>query len=119
MPEPPGAMTPLLPYDWPGNVRELRNAAERCVLLGGDCPLDLQQLLKVETDADGGDVRSTLPYMVESFERSLIEQALTASKGSIKDAMLALGIPRKTLYDKMQKYGIDKSRFKDVLDANP
>ena len=119
VPAPPAEqMSALLAYDWPGNVRELRNAAERCVLLGGDCPLDLQQLLKVEADADGGDVRSTLPYMVECFERSLIEQALTTNRGSIKDSMLALGIPRKTLYDKMQKYGLDKSRFKDVSNSN-
>ncbi|RPH41346.1 MAG: sigma-54-dependent Fis family transcriptional regulator, partial [Desulfobulbaceae bacterium] len=46
------------------------------------------------------------------FERSLIEQALAASNGSIKDVMVSLAIPRKTLYDKMRKHGLEKSNYK-------
>lgn len=107
-------MSALLAHDWPGNVRELRNAAERCVLLGGDCSLSLQQWLKTDGDACGNGLGSTLPYLVECFERTLIEQALTASKGSIKQTMIALGVPRKTLYDKMQKFGLDRRRFKEA-----
>ncbi|MCG7911382.1 MAG: hypothetical protein JAY82_16595, partial [Candidatus Thiodiazotropha taylori] len=33
-------------------------------------------------------------------------------KGNLKSTMEALGIPRKTLYDKMRKYGLDKSHYK-------
>ena len=51
---------------------------------------------------------SALPQQVECFEKSLIEQALAAHKGSIKDAMAVPGVPRRTLYDKMHKYGLDK-----------
>jgi two-component system C4-dicarboxylate transport response regulator DctD len=49
---------------------------------------------------------------VEAFERALIEQALCESGGVIKKTMELLGLPRKTLYDKMQKYGLDKHRYR-------
>ena len=54
----------------------------------------------------------TLPEHIEAFERALIEQALAETGGVIKDIMQLLGLPRKTLYDKMQKYGLNKARFK-------
>lgn len=104
----PEKMRSLLSHDWPGNVRELRNTAERYVLLGGDCAFELKELLAGSPDEGA----PTLPQQVECFEKSLIEQALAAQKGSIKETMLSLGVPRKTLYDKMQKYGLDKKVFK-------
>jgi two-component system C4-dicarboxylate transport response regulator DctD len=99
----------LLTHQWPGNVRELRNVAERYVLLGSNCAYDLEQLM--HGNAEDGSV-ITLPEQVECFEKSVIEQALTAHKGNIKETMEALGVPRKTLYDKMQKFGLDKRNFK-------
>jgi two-component system C4-dicarboxylate transport response regulator DctD len=49
---------------------------------------------------------------VEWFEKSLIQQALVQSEGSVGSAVEFLGTPRKTLYDKMKKYGIDKNLYK-------
>ncbi|MES9862606.1 MAG: helix-turn-helix domain-containing protein [Candidatus Thiodiazotropha sp. LLP2] len=54
----------------------------------------------------------TLPQQVDCFEKSLIKQQLEIQKGNLKNTMEVLGIPRKTLYDKMQKYGLDKSHYK-------
>jgi two-component system, NtrC family, C4-dicarboxylate transport response regulator DctD len=101
-------MNALMAYTWPGNVRELRNLAERYVLLGSQCGWSLDHLLS------GAEKwrNNSLPEQVDCFERGLIEQALLASNGSIKDVMDALAIPRKTLYDKMRKYGLDKSDYK-------
>ncbi|EXJ14234.1 sigma-54-dependent transcriptional regulator [Imhoffiella purpurea] len=103
-----GEVSRLLGYDWPGNVRELRNLTERYVLLGEQFDWSLADLL---AGPMAGSPR-TLPEQVECFERSLIVQALAFSKGSIKDTMSALGIPRKTLYDKMQKHGLNKDDYK-------
>ena len=97
----------LMAYHWPGNVRELRNAAERFVLLG-----DAPGLRSDDPDGGSPGVPMTLPEHVEVFERALIEQALAESGGVIKETMQRLGLPRKTLYDKMQKYGLDKRRYK-------
>ncbi len=102
-------MNALMAYPWPGNVRELRNVAERYVLLGAQNDWQIDRLMS----GSGHAAARSLAEQVERFERSLIEQALAAGNGSIKKAMDILAIPRKTLSDKMRKYGLDKSDFKD------
>lgn len=101
-------MNALMTYSWPGNVRELRNLAERYVLLGSQNSWSLDSLLP----GSQMEQAKNLNQHVEVFERSLIEQALAASDGSLKAVMETLGIPRKTLYDKMRKYDLDKSDYK-------
>ncbi|WP_413112886.1 sigma-54-dependent transcriptional regulator [Thaumasiovibrio sp. DFM-14] len=94
----------LMSHNWPGNVRELRNAAERFVLLGKLLPFERQ------TELDSNAL--ALSDQVAEFEKSLIEQALNNNKGSIKETMQQLQLARKTLYDKMQKYGLDRIKYK-------
>ncbi|ATJ84451.1 sigma-54-dependent transcriptional regulator [Halomonas beimenensis] len=91
----------LLAHDWPGNVRELRNLAERYVLLGVTCDYRLDALLE-GVESDGGDL--PLPRQVELFEKSLIGQALARHGGRVTEVCEALGVPRKTLYDKLRKH---------------
>ena len=107
-PPTPDQLQRLMLADWPGNVRELRNAAERYVLLGEACGYDIEQVVGADADRPA----MTLPEQLECFERSLIEQQLKANNGSIKDTMTALGLPRKTLYDKMKKYRLDRENYK-------
>ena len=57
--------------------------------------------------------RQTLSELMDDFERSAVVSALNTCHGSIKDTMVQLGIARKTLYDKMKKYGLDKAQFRD------
>ncbi|WP_419797320.1 MAG: sigma-54-dependent transcriptional regulator [Terasakiella sp.] len=99
-----GQLQALMQHNWPGNVRELKNAAERYVLSGGQNPLSMRLS---STSHDG----QSLPEKVEAFEKGLIMQALEKSNGSIKNAMETLGIPRKTLSDKLKKYEIDRADF--------
>jgi two-component system C4-dicarboxylate transport response regulator DctD len=96
----------LLTHDWPGNVRELRNAAERFILLGSITGLSHHD--NNESEQAG----LSLSTQVEAFEKSLIEQALKLTGGSIKDSMCTLNLARKTLYDKMQKHGLEKKNYK-------
>lgn len=85
---------------WPGNVRELRNAADRYVLgLGLDAP------------AEEHAAPQRLADRVAEFERRAIEAALAAHGGALKPVYESLGLSRKTLWEKMQKHGIDKSAF--------
>ena len=98
----------LMQHSWPGNVRELRNLAERYVLLG---PVALDENDSSVTANVSG--RQTLSEMMDDFERSAVVSALNTCHGSIKDTMVQLGIARKTLYDKMKKYGLDKAQFRD------
>ena len=98
----------IMTYSWPGNVRELRNIAERYVLLGAQNDWSIDRLLSGSVHVEP----RSLSRQVEIFEKSLIEQALSSNNGSIKEVMDVLSIPRKTLSDKMRKYGLDKSDFK-------
>lgn len=101
---PPDAQTlaQLEMHDWPGNVRELAHYAERHVL-------GLTRHEAVPALPAG----LTLPERMERYEAQVIRQTLLACRGSVKDTIAALGIPRKTFYDKLQRHGIQRSSFAD------
>ncbi len=92
---PPAFLSGLAAQEWPGNVRELRNLAERFVL----------GLEGAEIAPDQG---ARLADRVAEFERSLIAGAIAAHGGRLRAVYETLGISRKTLYEKMQKYGLDR-----------
>jgi two-component system C4-dicarboxylate transport response regulator DctD len=96
---PPHVIAAVAERDWPGNVRELRNAADRYVLGLG---------LQFETIADGLDRNMRLAARVAEYERNIIASALLAHGGSLKPVYESLGLSRKTLYEKMQKYGLGR-----------
>ncbi|MGP7734943.1 sigma-54-dependent transcriptional regulator [Oceanimonas smirnovii] len=98
----------LLSHSWPGNVRELRNLAERYVLLGEACSFDLSEHSQTKTPASG----QGLAARVDQFEKTLIQSELARHGGSIKHTQESLQLPRKTLYDKMKKHGLDKNDYK-------
>ena len=98
-------MQALMSRSWPGNVRELRNVAERFTL----------GLLADVTDTDdsiGASAPRTLEEQVNRFERHLIEEALRACQGRASLACERLGLPKKTLYDKMRRLGIASDDFR-------
>jgi len=95
----------IMAQSWPGNVRELQNAAERFALGCYDPEPEMPGA------PESGDRHMALPEQVEFFEKSLIVQELAHQKGNVKATYEALGLPRKTLYDKMKKYGINRSEF--------
>jgi len=94
----------LMLHPWPGNVRELQNAAERFALglelgLG---PAPGEAAATVEQPLAGG----RLTEQVEAFERALIAAELGRPHGSLRSLAEALGVPRKTLHDKLRKHGL-------------
>ncbi|MGN6818802.1 MAG: sigma-54-dependent transcriptional regulator [Sphingomonas sp.] len=87
-------------HDWPGNVRELRNFAIEAVMgVGYD---GLRPAVAARS----------LPARVADYEAGEIRAALEASRGRVAPVLAALGLPRKTLYDKMAKYGIVPSAYR-------
>jgi len=99
--------TQLLSYGWPGNVRELRNLAERYILLGEAAAFNF----KKNTSANSMLSSMGLTQRVEFFEKFLIEEALASNEGCIKDTMEELNLARKTLYDKMKKYELERTTY--------
>lgn len=105
---PPNSLQPaqramLLRHDWPGNVRELQNAAERFAL-GLELALDGQAPPAAMPSAPMPS--GNLSEQVEQFERSLIAAELAQPHSSMRSLAEALGIPRKTLHDKLRKHGL-------------
>ncbi|EPC00188.1 C4-dicarboxylate ABC transporter [Litchfieldella anticariensis FP35 = DSM 16096] len=103
------SISTLMAHDWPGNVRELRNLAERYVLLGAAHDYRLDALLD---GADPGLGDMALPQQVELFEKSLISQSLASHRGRIPAVCEHLGLPRKTLYDKLKKYSLKAEDYR-------
>ncbi|MCB1472566.1 MAG: sigma-54-dependent Fis family transcriptional regulator [Rhodobiaceae bacterium] len=98
--------------DWPGNVRELRNIADRLVL----GVMDPAEISEAEASS-GGSGNGVLGDQVAAFERAVIVQALAANGGRLKPTYEALGVSRKTLYDKMQRLGIERQPGSDVQES--
>ncbi|CAM3059353.1 sigma-54 dependent transcriptional regulator [Paracoccus nototheniae] len=103
----PARLADLTARDWPGNVRELRNQAERFVLG-----------LEPEALPEAGAAARLADRMAE-FERSVIAGAIAAHGGRLRPVYEALGISRKTLYDKMQRYGLDRRLLIDPSEDDP
>ncbi len=100
----------LRSHAWPGNVRELKNIAERFVLYHGEPVAQLLTSKEISSDEDSSN--RTLVKAVQAFEKSLIEQALARADGDMSQAAESLGLPRRTLGDKLQRHEIDRERFK-------
>lgn len=99
----------LQSMSFPGNVRELKNIIERAVALC-DAPWISPVELLPEKAEDLEPGTSTLKESVEEAERQAISRALIDSDNKITQAAEALGISRKSLWEKMKRYSIDKDR---------
>lgn len=100
----------LLEYEWPGNVRQLKNAAERYVLGIGAGDV-LGTIVGQDSQALASDKTSTLNERVQRFERQLITQSLQRHKGNVQAVLEELGLPRRTLNNKMNQYQIIRREF--------
>jgi DNA-binding NtrC family response regulator len=98
----PDATQLLKKHHWPGNIRELRHVLEKAIIM---CDTDQltsddiflkQRLDKFETDS----------FNLEENEKNIIRRALMKNGGNLKHTVNDLGISRKTLYNKMKKYGL-------------
>ncbi len=106
----------MLRHAWPGNVRELRNALERMLVTACDgvsgpfSPDDsfgpAGRLLSLP--ATPGRLKDEM----ERTERAVIEAALRDQRGEVTATSQALGISRRALYERMRKYGLDRTDFK-------
>jgi DNA-binding NtrC family response regulator len=98
----------LVAQDWPGNIRQLRNTVERAALLAGSAPITIDHLqgmtrgvpqpLPTEYDEHGDD------------ERQRYADALEKSGGNQTAAAKLLGVSRRTLINRIEKYGLIRPR---------
>ena len=104
----------LLQAPWPGNVRQLINVAERAVLQNRRGSGSIASLLMADNDEASATMTTEgkpLKEYVESFEKMLIDNTMRRHKGSITAVMDELCLPRRTLNEKMAKYGLQRQDY--------
>lgn len=93
----------LVQHSWPGNLRELNNVMKRAVLLARGRQITAAELQQ----AMGPVCQNAVPTLHdEADERQRIEEALRQTGGNKAKAARLLGIDRKTIYNKMVKWGM-------------
>lgn len=108
----PVAMEHLMHHPWPGNVRELMNAIERGVILTRSEYLDLSDFsvpaepvsAQINDTAPSVDAKEILP--LETVEKNAILDTLTQLDGNKSETARRLGITRRTLHQKLKRYGL-------------
>ncbi|GAB3826847.1 sigma-54 dependent transcriptional regulator [Hymenobacter jeollabukensis] len=91
-------------YDWPGNVRELKNVLERAAILTDDAVLTTDDLpFELQSPAPTDDAND---QSLRTVEKRQILRLLQQTQGNKTEAARQLGIGVKTLYRKLQEYGL-------------
>ncbi|MGD9368497.1 MAG: sigma-54 dependent transcriptional regulator [Desulfobacteraceae bacterium] len=113
----PGALQILSDYHWPGNVRELKNCIARSVILSKSSAITAEDLpQKITTASDLAEPQPDNAFIrrlpeqgvtLRRMECELIRMTLAKHKGNKSLTAQSLGISRKTLYEKIERYGID------------
>ncbi|MEL7654963.1 MAG: sigma-54-dependent Fis family transcriptional regulator [Bacillota bacterium] len=106
-------------YSWPGNIRELENVIERAINITNDDEIRPEHLpahlfqntpaIRIQSASETQD--TSFDYKSNGYH--LIKSSLERTNGNIKYAAELLGISRRTLYRKMDKYGIDYKNYRE------
>jgi len=99
----PKALTALKEYAWPGNVRELQNIVHRAVIMADESAIDVPDLPEVFRFSA---MRTRgLDRRLEEVERDYILDVYAANEKNLSRTALKLGIDRKTLRERLRRYG--------------
>ena len=107
----PEAMKALTAHRLPGNVRELENLLERAMILAGEEPIGSELIHQpVPIGGDNSITGIDIPdegLVLEELEKELILKAIKKAGGNKSKAAALLGLTRRTLYSRMERYSID------------
>jgi two-component system C4-dicarboxylate transport response regulator DctD len=112
----PSEQSILLNYPWPGNVRELKNIATRFAF---DQTLSVGDILsrgpnknsQNNIHSQAKNAQLSLAIQLQNYERKVLDETLRFYNGSIIDVMNALDLPRRTLNQKMVRYGLSRADY--------
>jgi DNA-binding NtrC family response regulator len=94
------AIAALEAWGWPGNVRELANAIERVVARTWSAEVSAEDVREAL-----GRAAAETPASLEEFEKHHVMEAIRLSGGNMTAASARLGIQRRTLYKKLERWG--------------
>lgn len=101
----------LISYNWPGNVRELKNIAERLVVFAQGKTINEKYLPEeffYDKQEEFHNEERNLKIARENFESNFIKKALVRNEGNVSRTAKEIGIARKNLYEKINKYDLNK-----------
>ncbi len=104
----PAALRALQEYRWPGNVRELKNCLESMIVLTKNPVLDLEDLPARIRPEQPGEAEAPAELNLKKMEKSAIAAALRQASGNKSRAAELLGVSRRTLYRKLEEYGLTR-----------
>jgi len=101
-------MEVLLNYNWAGNVRELQNTIQRAMLVCEGNVIEAKDLPArlIASDRHDGTVQIDIGTPLQEAEKIIIEKTLLSLGGNKNRTAKVLGISRKSLYNKMSRYGL-------------
>jgi two-component system response regulator HydG len=119
----PDVARKLLDYEWPGNVRQLQNVVERAVALTRGERISVEDLPdKIRSFKSTQLVVDDAPehmLTLHELERRYIERVLSAVGGNKTQAAKILGVDRRTLYRKLDRYEKEDARKKAGKNGSP
>lgn len=101
------AMICLMQHKWPGNLRELENVIERALLISGDGPITTACLMGHIREHHAIPISVDIPdegVSLEKIEHEYILKAIEKAKGNKSKAAKLLGITRRALYSRMERF---------------
>ncbi|MFQ5512563.1 MAG: sigma-54-dependent transcriptional regulator [Candidatus Krumholzibacteriia bacterium] len=101
------AVHKLLSYDWPGNIRELRNVLERALIVRASGEIGEDAILLLQTTAAPAPGAPGEGLSLEAMEKRLVAKALKITAGNKSEAARLLGITRRALYGRLERYGME------------
>lgn len=99
------AIEKLMDYHWPGNIRELQHVVEKAVIMNEDDVLDENDFWFSSHRPHKLKIFDTLD--LSENEKRIIILAIEKNRGNYSKAAKELGVSRKTLYNKLKRYGIE------------
>ena len=128
------AMDHLMKYPWPGNVRELENALERAAYFAREGIIEAEKLPQNITApatspfsppaTEEGKPMTGSPDPIGASEQTVnihelnlmaIHRVLSQTRGNVSKSALLLGMSRRTLYRKLDEYGIDAAAYRKTV----
>jgi DNA-binding NtrC family response regulator len=124
----PRVMSSLASYDWPGNVRELENIVKRALIktegtvitsveLPGVSPDGLTSSIPSPAISGQTPFKDYMKTIVQNAESIYLIEMLERHQGNVKVVAELMDLDRKTIYKKIEEYGIDLPRYRGAGDT--
>jgi len=126
------ALEVLISHEWPGNVRQLKNAVERLVIMADEAVLDYHHLVDTlhgipaphppRVPETLKELRAVKKRIIDEqygrIEKAFLQKALSACRGNISEAALAVGMQRSNFSTLLKRHGLSPGRNVSAADSS-